>query len=158
MPRQKENFGPCAIENCQYNTSKFRKFTEYAAEKAQKSGTLSIPEYSHLLPNQHQLCDTHYLLIVEPNRNNPNYSKINEAFQNLQKTEKSSELKWDNIHLEILDDKICIPKQDFLNLVSNIEYLQENQKDELFEEIIEVPEAINENFENISENNTSNGI
>ncbi|RIB16388.1 hypothetical protein C2G38_2190112 [Gigaspora rosea] len=77
----KTNFGPCTIQNCQY-------------------------KYSHLIQNQHQLCDHHYLLIVEPNRNNHNYSKINETFQNLQKTEKSSESKWDNIHLEILDDKV----------------------------------------------------
>ncbi|KAF0495080.1 hypothetical protein F8M41_021175 [Gigaspora margarita] len=62
----------------------------------------------------------------------------------------------DHIHLEVLDDKICIPKQDFLRLVSNIEYLQENQKDEIFEEIIENIEAINEDIENINENNTSN--
>lgn len=158
MPPSKKNFGPCAIENCQYETSNFRNFTELAAKKAQKSGTLTILEYSHLIPNQHQLCNHHYLLIVEPNRNNPNYFKINETFQNLQKTEKSSKLKWDNIHLEILDDKICIPKQDFLNLVSNIEYLQENQKDEIFEEIIEESEIINENFEIINENNESNGI
>ncbi|CAG8647952.1 16389_t:CDS:2, partial [Gigaspora rosea] len=80
-------------------------FDKITAEKARNSETLSILEYSHLIPNQHQLCDRHYLLIVEPNKNNPNYSKINETFQNLQKTEKSSELKWDNIHLEILDDK-----------------------------------------------------
>ncbi|CAG8786387.1 3389_t:CDS:1, partial [Gigaspora rosea] len=98
----KTNFGPCAIENCQYSTSKFRKFTELATEKAQNNETLSILEYAHLIPNQHQLCDRHYLLIVEPNRNN---YKIKETFQNLQKTEKSSELKWNNIHLEILDDK-----------------------------------------------------
>ncbi|CAG8816929.1 20982_t:CDS:1, partial [Gigaspora rosea] len=101
----KTNFGPCAIENCQYSTLKFRKFTKLAAEKAQNSETLSILEYSHLIPNQHQLYDRYYLLILEPNRNNSNYSKINVTFQNLQKTEKSSELKWDNIHLEILDDK-----------------------------------------------------
>ncbi|KAF0386545.1 hypothetical protein F8M41_011372 [Gigaspora margarita] len=120
----KKNFGPCAIENCQYDTSKFRKFTKFAAEKAQNSGTLSILEY---IPDQHQLCDRHYLLI-------------------------------DHIHLEVLDDKICIPKQDFLNLVSNIEYLQENQKDEIFEEIVENTKAINEDIENINENNISNKI
>ncbi|CAG8799246.1 18936_t:CDS:1, partial [Gigaspora rosea] len=55
---------------------------------------------------------------------------------------KSSELKWDNIHLEILDDKVCISKQDFLNLVSNIKYLQKNQKDKIFEEITENFETI----------------
>ena len=49
----KTNFGPCAIENCQYSTLKFRKFTELAAEKARNSETLSILEYSHLIPNQH---------------------------------------------------------------------------------------------------------
>ncbi|RIB05534.1 hypothetical protein C2G38_2253762 [Gigaspora rosea] len=112
----KTNFGPCAIENCQYSTLKFCKFTELAAEKAQNSRTLSILEYSHLIPNQHQLCDRHYLLII------------------------------------------CIPKQDFLNLVSNIEYLQKNQKDEIFEEITENFETINENIENINENNTFNVI
>ncbi|CAG8692245.1 3687_t:CDS:2, partial [Gigaspora rosea] len=52
--------------------------------------------------------------------------------------------------------QICIPKQDFLNLVSNIEYLQKNQKDEIFEEITENFETINENIENINENNTFN--
>ncbi|CAG8776952.1 13283_t:CDS:2, partial [Gigaspora rosea] len=129
----KTNFGPCAIENC---PSKF--------------------QYSHLIPNQHQLCDRHYLLIVEPNRNNSNYSKINKTFQNLQKTEKSSKLKCDNIHLEILDDKVCIPKQVFLNLVSNIKYLQKNQKNKIFEEITKNFETINENTETINENNSSN--
>ncbi|CAG8781899.1 2722_t:CDS:2, partial [Cetraspora pellucida] len=78
MPPSKKNFGPCAIENCQYETSNFCNFTELAAKKAQK----------------------------KPNRNNPNYFKINKTFQNLQKTEKSFKLKWDNIYLEILDDKI----------------------------------------------------
>ncbi|KAF0539731.1 hypothetical protein F8M41_006839 [Gigaspora margarita] len=111
----KTNFGPYAIKNCQYNISKFCKFTKLATEKAQNSRTLSILENSYFIPNQHQLYDCYYLLIAESNRNNPNYSKINETFQNLQKTKKYSKLKWDNIHLEILDDKVCISKQDFLN-------------------------------------------
>ncbi|CAG8640336.1 331_t:CDS:2, partial [Dentiscutata heterogama] len=40
----------------------------------------------------------------------------------------------------------------------NIEYLQKNQKDEIFEEIIEDSETINKNFKNINENNISNKI
>ncbi|CAG8647617.1 10465_t:CDS:1, partial [Cetraspora pellucida] len=63
MSPSKKNFGPCAIKNCQYKTLNFRNFTELAAKKAQKSGTLTILEYSHLIPNQHQLCNHHYLLI-----------------------------------------------------------------------------------------------
>ena len=61
-------------------TSKFCKFTKLAAKKAWNNGTLSILEYSYLIPNQHQLYDHYYLLIIEPNRNNSNYSKINETF------------------------------------------------------------------------------
>ena len=83
MPPKKRNFRSCAIENCQNDTLKFRTFTKFATEKAQNCRTLIKLEYSHLIPNQHQLCDHYYLLIVEPNRN---YSKINEVFQNLQKT------------------------------------------------------------------------
>ncbi|CAG8801173.1 3989_t:CDS:1, partial [Cetraspora pellucida] len=106
MPLSKKNFGPCTIENWQYETSNFHNFIKLAAKKVQKSRTLTILEYSHLISNQHQLYNHHYLFIVKPNRNNPNYFKINETFQNLQKTEKSFKLKWNNIHLEILDDKI----------------------------------------------------
>ncbi|CAG8451143.1 1162_t:CDS:2 [Scutellospora calospora] len=135
-----------------YDTLKFRTFTKLAAEKAQNCGTLIKPEYSHLIPNQYQLCDHHYLIIVEPNRKNYNNSTIKQNFQNLQ---KFSELKWDDIHLEILDDKVCIPKQDFLKLVSNIEYLQENQKDEIIETINESSENI-QTFENIDKNIEAN--
>ncbi|CAG8789521.1 14082_t:CDS:1, partial [Gigaspora rosea] len=39
---------------------------------------------------------------------------------------------------------------------SNIEYLQKNQKDEIFEEFIKNSGTINENIENINKNNTSN--
>ncbi|RIB30869.1 hypothetical protein C2G38_2237968 [Gigaspora rosea] len=134
----KTNFGPCAIENCQYSTSKFRKFTELAAEKAQNSKTLSILEYSHLIPNHHQLCNRHYLLIVEPIEIILIILKLMKLFKIYKKTEKSSELKWDNIHLEILDDKVCISKQDFLNLVSNIEYLQKNQKMKYLKKLLKI--------------------
>ena len=62
-----------------------------------------------------------------------------------------------NICWILIFEAFDISKKDFLNLVSNIEYLQENQKDEIIETIDESSENI-QNFENFDKNIEANGI
>src|ERR1043166_1933977 len=65
MPRQK-NSGPCAVQNCNNKTDRFRQITSLAYNKAQEKKTCEI--YNYLRPGQ-QLCHIHYMSIVEPDRN-----------------------------------------------------------------------------------------
>ena len=61
------NRGPCAVYNCNKNNTKFRGFTKFAFEKAQRKGTISTFNY---LKVGNQLCQIHYNNIVEPDRGN----------------------------------------------------------------------------------------
>jgi hypothetical protein len=61
----RKNEGPCSIQNCNKENSRFRKFTLLAYQKAQEKGTYA--SYTYLKIGQ-QLCHTHYLSIVEPDR------------------------------------------------------------------------------------------
>ena len=62
----RKNRGPCSIRNCSGQVTRFRQFTSLAYEKAQKKGTYE--SYNYLRIGQ-QLCHTHYLNIVECDRN-----------------------------------------------------------------------------------------
>ena len=61
------NCGPCAVYNCNKNNTKFRGFTKFAFEKAQRKGTINTFSY---LKVGDQLCQIHYNNIVEPDRGN----------------------------------------------------------------------------------------
>src|ERR1043165_4118399 len=60
-----KNEGPCSVQNCNKENSRFRKFTLLARKKAQEKGTYA--SYTYLEVGQ-QLCHTHYLSIVELDR------------------------------------------------------------------------------------------
>lgn len=61
----KKNEGPCSIQNCSRNSTMFRKITSIAYKKAQTKGTLK--QYDYLKIGQ-EICYSHYLDIVEPDR------------------------------------------------------------------------------------------
>src|SRR2546423_14333833 len=63
------NLGPCKIENCENqdpNTIRFRTFTNFAKTKVRNNGLHDI--YSYLEIGD-QLCQYHYMLIIEADRN-----------------------------------------------------------------------------------------
>ena len=68
----KKNKGPCSIQNCNRNSTLFRKITSIAYNKAQNKGILE--QYGDLKIGQ-EICYSHYLDIVEPdcntNKKNP---------------------------------------------------------------------------------------
>ena len=64
MPRQK-NYGPCAIENCNNQTDRFRQITLLAYNKIQRKKPSET--YNYLRLGQ-QLCHVHYMNIVESDR------------------------------------------------------------------------------------------
>ncbi|CAG8484934.1 5430_t:CDS:2 [Ambispora gerdemannii] len=59
------NTGPCSVLNCDKETIKFRRFTPLAYKKSIEKHTFG--SYSYLQIGQ-QLCQKHYLCIVEPDR------------------------------------------------------------------------------------------
>lgn len=62
----RKNSGPCSIQNCNSQGPRFRLFTPLAHKKTQKNGTYKY--YTYLRIGQ-QLCHTHYMRIVEADRN-----------------------------------------------------------------------------------------
>ncbi|RHZ85463.1 hypothetical protein Glove_65g108 [Diversispora epigaea] len=69
-----KNYGPCSIQNCNLKQNQYRQFTSLAYNKALKKGTYKM--YPYLRVGQ-QLCYSHYLRIVEPDRNQS--QKISES-------------------------------------------------------------------------------
>ena len=61
-----KNYGPCSVQNCNLQQDRYRQFTSLAYNKAQKKGTYKT--YPYLRIGQ-QLCYSHYLQIVESDRN-----------------------------------------------------------------------------------------
>ena len=59
-------FSSCSVQYCNNTTGRFRQFTSLAYKKAQEKGTYTT--YNYLTVGQ-QLCHTHYMSIVESDRN-----------------------------------------------------------------------------------------
>lgn len=62
----RKNYGPCSVQNCNNQITRFRQFTSLAFEKARRKGTYE--SYTYLRIGQ-QLCHAHYMSIVESDRN-----------------------------------------------------------------------------------------
>lgn len=63
-----KNPGPCVVKGCESH-GPFRKFTENAKNNSIRYRTCETYNYIQL---NDQLCQTHYLLVAEPYRGNPN--------------------------------------------------------------------------------------
>ncbi|RHZ82970.1 hypothetical protein Glove_102g14 [Diversispora epigaea] len=61
-----KNSGPCSIQNCNSQGSRFCQFIPLAHKKTQKNGNYKY--YIYLKIGQ-QLCHTHYMRIVEADSN-----------------------------------------------------------------------------------------
>ena len=76
------NNGPCKVKDCNNNDSnkhKFRKFTQLSKEKAIRTNTYQ--NYNYLQIGD-QFCFSHYLLIVEADRNK-NKKRKSEEFNEI---------------------------------------------------------------------------
>ncbi|POG73133.1 hypothetical protein GLOIN_2v1772906 [Rhizophagus irregularis DAOM 181602=DAOM 197198] len=58
-----KNHGPCSVQNCNNQVTRFNQFTSLAYEKAQKKGKYEAHTYLRI---GQQLCHSHYMSIVEP--------------------------------------------------------------------------------------------
>ncbi|RIB01868.1 hypothetical protein C2G38_2229423 [Gigaspora rosea] len=125
MPR--ENKGPCKVINCNHNANRYNKFTENALQKSKEKHTFD--DYNYLELND-QLCDAHYLKIVEPDRHNKRKSadfedkKIYEIFT----VSETIEDEWKNITINIFDDQVILNKNDFAKLINRINQLELQNK------------------------------
>ncbi|CAG8781352.1 2964_t:CDS:1, partial [Gigaspora rosea] len=105
----KLNKGPCNVRDCNNNASCYYKFTENAFQKSKEKNTFDI--YNYLSIND-QLCDTHYLIIVEPDRHNKRKSvdfedkKISDIFT----ISEDIDNEWKNIIVNITDNQIILNK------------------------------------------------
>ncbi|RIB30423.1 hypothetical protein C2G38_2152734 [Gigaspora rosea] len=94
MPRE-ENKGPCKVKDCNNDDiTHYYKFTTYAKKSIDKN---TFDEYNYLEIND-QLCDMHYLKIVEPDRN--------------------------NITIDIVNDEVILNKDDFTKLINRANQLE----------------------------------
>ena len=138
------NNGPYSIKGCNKNDSnkyRFRKFTQLYKEKAIKANTYQ--NYSYFQINK-QLCLSHYLSIVEADRNknkkrkseefNEIYIKYNNIhvefefshFLNINNNDKLNFNYWSNINIEYYNDKVIFSKNNFDILINKIKEMQKN--------------------------------
>src|SRR5437870_4224158 len=128
------NNGPCKVRGCDKNDPdkyKFKKFTEYAKKKAISADTFR--NYNYLQIND-QICYSHYLSIVEADRNrNKNKKRKLDEFgivhiedddgctefglsHFLENSNNNNELNfvhWSNINVKYYDDKVSLSKDNF---------------------------------------------
>ncbi|RIB15013.1 hypothetical protein C2G38_2193431 [Gigaspora rosea] len=153
----KLNKGPCNVRDCNNNTSHYYKFTENAFQKSKEKNTFD--NYNYLSIND-QLCDTHYLIIVEPDRHNKRKSvdfedkKISDIFTNSEEIDN----EWKNIYdftklidrinqleLQIKTNQELINKQN-LN-ISNLGLTFENKLDILSKVLFKEQRKLNHSIE-----------
>jgi len=137
----------CKVKDCNNNDSnkhKFKKFTQLSKENAIRTNTYQ--NYNYLQIGD-QLCFSHYLLIVEADRNknkkrkSEEFNEINirndddntefiefdlSYFLNTNNNDKLNFNYWFNINIKYYDDKIILSKNDFDLLINKIKKIQKN--------------------------------
>jgi hypothetical protein len=131
MPKAK-NLGPCIISDCK-NTVKFNKMTSYTIEKI--SDKDSEKRYGFIKEGD-QLCYTHYLEIVEPDRHDQQKKRKSALEVDCSKnvraktcdeplsSESIDKLDWSKIKLNFTEENVVISKEDFSSLVNNINQMK----------------------------------
>src|ERR1044071_10137905 len=107
------NNGPCKVKDCNNNDSnkhKFRKFTQLSKEKAIRTNTYQ--NYNYLQIGD-QFCFSHYLLIIEADRNK-NKKRKSEEFNEINIRDDDD----DNNNTEF--DLQCVKKKVAFDKNSNI--------------------------------------
>ncbi|CAJ0854249.1 13040_t:CDS:1, partial [Entrophospora sp. SA101] len=134
MPKAK-NLGPCIISDCKNTAVKFNKMTSYTIEKIRDKN--SERQYDFIKEGD-QLCYTHYMEIVEPDRhdkkkkrksseslNNENVQVMTDKLYGEPSSSKSTdELDWSKIKLNFDEENVIVSKEDFSLLVDNINQIK----------------------------------
>ena len=136
MPKAK-NFGPCVVEGCESH-GPFRAFTEFSKTKAIINKTHEAYNY---LQVGDQLCHSHYLLIVEPNRGNPDKKQRSEELEEVKDDHKEFELShilenstdnieinfdhWSDIYISYHENEVFLSNENFNVLINKIKEMQQ---------------------------------
>jgi len=163
------NSGPCKVNGCDKNDPtkyKFKRFTEYAKTKAIRADTYQ--NYNYLQIGD-QLCLSHYLSIVEADRNKKNKNKKRklEEFDEIYIEdddhtefglsyflENSNDNKlnfnhWSNVNVKYYDDEVSLSKNNFDLLIKKISVMEKKIRE--YEEInIRNLNQLKENFKLLS--------
>ena len=163
------NSGPCKVNGCDKNDPtkyKFKRFTEYAKTKVIRADTYQ--NYNYLQIGD-QLCLSHYLSIVEADRNKKNKNKKRklEEFDEIYIEdddhtefglsyflENSNDNKlnfnhWSNVNVKYYDDEVSLSKNNFDLLIKKISVMEKKIRE--YEEInIRNLNQLKENFKLLS--------
>src|SRR6185369_8480505 len=122
-----QNINYCQVLDCGSNKN-IRTFTHGAKKKSEEKGTFSMYSYLNI---DDKICQKHYLIIVEPDRNikkktsSPNFYQI--SLSNLLKNKNNSSNSfenWSDIKIDMVNDKPNLTKDNFdllLQKISNME-------------------------------------
>ncbi|CAG8622383.1 6891_t:CDS:2 [Cetraspora pellucida] len=122
MPLE-QNKGPCKVRNYNNITNHYRKFTAKAIEKLKEKNTFD--DYNYLELND-QLCDAHYLKIVEPDRGNKKSMDFiaNKKIYEIFTISETIDNEWKNIIIDISNDQVILNKDDFAKLINKTNELE----------------------------------
>lgn len=137
MPKTTQNKGPCAIIDCKstVDTDKFRRITDIALKKLREH-----PNYEefNFLKLDDQLCFSHYMKCVEPNkRRRLEVKSYNEDNSEMEGVRNNPSLR--GINVNITEEGVHLSKEDFKMLVqeiNNMELTIENNQKQI-ESLIE---------------------
>jgi hypothetical protein len=137
------NLGPCKIKNCENQNPhiiRFRTFTEIAKNKVLKNELYDIYNYLEI---GDQLCQYHYMLIVEASRNDNNnkkrkpseFEKVNIEKDYTTEVQLSDLLKnpidddinfnyWSTININIYENEVSLSNDSFDILINKIKKSQ----------------------------------
>jgi hypothetical protein len=115
------NLGPCKIENCENqdpNIIRFRTFTEIAKQKIITNGLYDVYTYLEI---GDQLCQYHYMSIVEADRNNNNKKRKSGEFERINIEESyTTEVQLSDLLNNPINDDIIFDDNINLNYWSSI--------------------------------------
>ena len=116
----RKNSGPCVIHGCTTQNGRFRTFTELAYQKTLKKDTFHNFQY---LCIGNQLCDKHYLTIIEPDRNDRTRTEM--SFNNIltMSTSQNEQVNWEDIKIIVSENTVSLLKKNFQRLIKNILHL-----------------------------------
>ena len=123
-----QNINYCQVLDCGSNKN-IRTFTHGAKKKSEEKGTFSM--YSYLNVDD-KICQQHYLIIVEPDRNikkkksssNFYQTNLSNLLKNKNDNSSNSFENWSDIKVDMMNDKPNLTKDNFdllLQKISNME-------------------------------------
>jgi hypothetical protein len=140
MPKPK-NLGPCIMSGCD-NPAPYRKLQTKTIEKIRNK---DLENKYYFLEEGDQLCNRHYMKIVEPDRHNKDKqnqmkrksnesldgdylrmlrTKSNDSYDESSSNQSintiNDQLDWSNIKIDVTGNDVTMSKDDFLSIVEHI--------------------------------------